>query len=297
MSSQSIIKVMIGFYVVLFFAYLFGPLMVMSITAFNTPSYPSAYPFEGFTLNWFVKLWNHRAMMDGLVNSIIIGIGVICVSVPVGLAAAIVMNQIYHRARSLYYLVTVSPVLTPGVIIGISTVIFWRDFSEMTGTRGLFYKGIMLSIFGQASFISAYCLLIIMARLQRFDRAQEEAALDLGASYPQVFWHILLPFLRPALVSAAVIAFLSSFENYNTTTFAILADKTLVTVLAGEVRQGTTPALSALAVIIIGLSLFGAIAYEVVKRREERRSARIAERAKLAERGELAPADATPQPA
>lgn len=297
MSSQSIIKVMIGFYVVLFFGYLFGPLIVMSVTAFNTPSYPSAYPFEGFTLNWFVKLWNHRAMMDGLVNSIIIGIGVICVSVPVGLAAAIVMNQIYHRARSLYYLVTVSPVLTPGVIIGISTVIFWRDFSEMTGTRGLFYKGIMLSIFGQASFISAYCLLIIMARLQRFDRAQEEAALDLGASYPQVFWHILLPFLRPALVSAAVIAFLSSFENYNTTTFAILADKTLVTVLAGEVRQGTTPALSALAVIIIGLSLLGAIAYEVVKRREERRSARIAERAKLAERGELAPGDAAPQPA
>ena len=294
MSSQSIIKVMIGFYVVLFFGYLFGPLIVMSVTAFNTPSYPSAYPFEGFTLNWFVKLWNHRAMMDGLVNSIIIGIGVICVSVPVGLAAAIVMNQIYHRARSLYYLVTVSPVLTPGVIIGISTVIFWRDFSEMTGTRGLFYKGIMLSIFGQASFISAYCLLIIMARLQRFDRAQEEAALDLGASYPQVFWHILLPFLRPALVSAAVIAFLSSFENYNTTTFAILADKTLVTVLAGEVRQGTTPALSALAVIIISLSLIGAIAYEVVKRREERRSARIAERAKLAARGELVTGEASP---
>ena len=294
MSSQSIIKVMIGFYVVLFFGYLFGPLIVMSVTAFNTPSYPSAYPFEGFTLNWFVKLWNHRAMMDGLLNSIIIGIGVICVSVPVGLAAAIVMNQIYHRARSLYYLVTVSPVLTPGVIIGISTVIFWRDFSEMTGTRGLFYKGIMLSIFGQASFISAYCLLIIMARLQRFDRAQEEAALDLGASYPQVFWHILLPFLRPALVSAAVIAFLSSFENYNTTTFAILADKTLVTVLAGEVRQGTTPALSALAVIIISLSLIGAIAYEVVKRREERRSARIAERAKLAERGELVTGEASP---
>ena len=132
----------------------------------------------------------------------------------------------------------------------------------------------MLAIFGQSSFIAAYCLLIIMARLQRFDRAQEEAALDLGASYPQVFWHILLPFLKPALFSAAVIAFLSSFENYNTTTFAILADKTLVTVLAGQVRQGTTPALSALAVIIIGISLAGAIIYEVMKRREERQSRR-----------------------
>jgi len=173
-------------------------------------------------------------------------------------------------------------------------VIFWRDFSEMTATRGIFYKGIVLAIFGQSSFIAAYCLLIISARLQRFDRAQEEAALDLGASYPQVFWHILLPFLKPALASAAVIAFLSSFENYNTTTFAILADKTLVTVLAGEVRQGTTPALSGLAVIIISASLLGAIAYEVMKRREERQSARLAEQAKRAERGELAVAVAAP---
>jgi len=288
MSSQFVIKVMIGFYVLLFFGYLFGPLLVMSVTAFNTPSYPQAYPFEIFTLDWFVKLWNHRAMMEGLVNSIIIGFGVVILSVPIGLAASIVMNQIYHRARGMYYLVTVSPVLTPGVIIGISTVIFWKDMLGLTAfTKGAFYNGITLTILGQSSFIAAYCLLIIMARLQRFDRAQEEAALDLGASYPQVFWHILLPFLKPALVSAAVIAFLSSFENYNTTTFAILADKTLVTVLAGEVRQGTTPALSALAVIIIGFTLVGAIIYEIMRRREERVAADRARAAREAERQDL----------
>src|SRR3546814_9171401 len=101
----------------------------------------------------------------------------------------------------------------------------------------------VLTVLSQASFISAYTMLIFLARLQRFDRAQEEAALDLGASHPQVFRHILLPFLRPAILSASVLAFLSSFENYNTTTFAILADKTLTTVLAGRVRQGTTPSI------------------------------------------------------
>jgi spermidine/putrescine transport system permease protein len=85
-----------------------------------------------------------------------------------------------------------------------------------------------------------------------------------------------------------VIGFLSSFENYNTTTFAILADKTLVTVLAGQVRQGTTPALSALAVIIIGISLAGAIVYEVLKRREQAKADRAQRQAKLAERGEVA---------
>jgi spermidine/putrescine transport system permease protein len=285
MRSRLVMRGMIAFYILLFFLYLFGPLLVMSVTAFNTPSYPQVLPFEGFTLDWFVKLWNDRAMMDGLKNSFIIGFGVVALAVPVGLAASIIMNQIYHRARGIFYLVTISPVLTPGVIIGISTVIFWKDVLSVTDfTKATFYKGVILAIFGQTSFISAYCLLIIMARLQRFDRAQEEAALDLGASYPQVFWHILLPFLKPALVSAAVIAFLSSFENYNTTTFAILADKTLVTVLAGQVRQGTTPALSALAVIIISISLVGALSYEVLKRREEAASERAKERAKLSER-------------
>ncbi len=289
MTSKFLMKGMIGFYIFLFFAYLFGPLIVMSITAFNTPNYPQAYPFEAFTLDWFVKLWNHRAMMEGLRNSLIIGLGVVALSVPVGLAAAIMMNQIYHRARGMFYLVTVSPVLTPGVIIGISTVIFWKDVLSLTDvTKAYFYKGVILSIFGQTSFVAAYCLLIITARLQRFDKSQEEAALDLGASYPQVFWHILLPFLKPALFSAGIIAFLSSFENYNTTTFAILADKTLVTVLAGEVRQGTTPALSALAVVIIALSLIGAIVYEVLKRREEAAAESMKERARLAERVEIA---------
>ena len=77
MNSRHVIKVMIAFYVFLFFLYLFGPLMVMSVTAFNTPNYPQAWPFEAFTLDWFVKLWNHRAMMEGLWNSIIIGLGVV----------------------------------------------------------------------------------------------------------------------------------------------------------------------------------------------------------------------------
>ena len=289
MTSKYVMKGMLAFYILIFFLYLFGPLLVMGVTAFNTPNYPQAYPIENFTLDWFTKLWNHRAMMEGLQNSLWIGLGVVAISVPVGLAASIMMRQIYHRARGLFYLVTVSPLLTPGVIIGISTVIFWKDVMSVTDvTKGIFYKGIVLSILGQSSFVAAYCLLIIMARLTRFDRSQEEAALDLGASYPQVFWHVLIPFLKPALLSASVIGFLSSFENYNTTTFAILADKTLVTVLAGEVRQGTTPVLSALAVIIITISLLGAIIYEILKRREESRAEEIKESARLAERGEAA---------
>ena len=289
MKSKTFLSAMFGFYIFLFFAYLFAPIIVMAITAFNTPNYPQAYPFEGFTLEWFTKLYNDRAMMKGLQNSFVIGFCVVALTVPIGLAASIVMTQIYRRARGLYYLVTISPLLTPGVIIGISTVIFWKDMLSVNDiTKATFYHGMVLATLGQASFISAYCMLIFMARLARFDRAQEEAALDLGASHPQVFWHILLPFMKPALLAAIVIAFLASFENYNTTTFAILADSTLVTVLAGQVRQGTTPALSALGVIIISLSLVGATTYEVLKRREQRQVGQAQQLAKTAERSEVA---------
>jgi spermidine/putrescine transport system permease protein len=182
-------------------------------------------------------------------------------------------------------------VLTPGVILGISTVIFWSDVTAWSGASGL-YNGIFLTTLGQSTFISAYCMLIFMSRLQRFDRAQEEAALDLGATRTQVFFHILLPFLKPALLSAAVLAFLSSFENYNTTTFAILADKTLTTALAGRVRQGTTPAISALAVLIIAITLIGAVIYEILRRREQARDEARAQAAAEAERRETQPAGA-----
>jgi spermidine/putrescine transport system permease protein len=272
MSARAVFRIMLGFYIAMFFGFLFGPLVVMGVTAFNMPSYPQVWPFEGFTLDWFARLFADRNLMEGLVNSFIIGAFVVALSVPLGLAGAIVMTQIYSPARSLYYLIVVSPVLTPGVIIGISTVIFWKDISEWTGAQSLF-NGLFLATLGQATFISAYCMLIFLSRLQRYDRAQEEAALDLGASRTQVFFDILLPYLRPAIFSAAVIAFLSSFENYNTTTFAILADKTLTTVLAGRVRAGTTPAISAMAVVIIGVTLAGAILYETIKRAELRREA------------------------
>jgi spermidine/putrescine transport system permease protein len=264
-------RALLGLYLLAFFGFLFGPLVVMGVTAFNTPSYPQAYPIEGFTLDWFTKLFEDDSLMYGLRNSLLIGVLVSALSVALGLAGALTMTQVYARARGLYYLVVVAPVLTPGVIIGISTVLFWKDVTAWTGLKPLF-TGFFLTVIGQSSFIASYCMLIFLSRLQRYDWAQEEAALDLGASRTQVFFDILLPFLRPAAFSAGVIAFLSSFENYNTTTFAILADKTLTTVLAGRVRQGMTPAISALAVLIVGVTLAAALAYEIASASRRRRA-------------------------
>lgn len=258
-------------YTLLFFTFLFGPLLIMSATAFNSSSFPRITPWECFTTDWFGVLVNNTRLMQGLVTSIIIGVGVVAISVPLGLAGALALSEISPRLRPMLYTVLITPVLIPGVVLGISTIVFWGHLGRSLGGgfSTLFFNGVFLTIIGQVTFIAAYAMLIFSARLQRFDPTLTEAALDLGATPGQAFRKILLPFMRPAIGSAAFLTLLASFENYNTTVFTILADNTFTTALASKVRYGTDPSLSALAVIIIAVTLIGAIVHEAYTRRGE----------------------------
>jgi spermidine/putrescine transport system permease protein len=271
MTSQRIMRVAVWAYIALFFGYLFGPLILMSLTAFNSAAFPRVSPWECFTVEWFDVLRRDEKLMTGLRHSLLIGLGVVMVSVPIGLAGALMLTQVSQRVRPIYYTIVVSPILVPGVVLGISTLIFWDRLGIMfdASYESFFYDGTFLTIIGQSTFISAYSMLVFIARLQRFDPALEEAALDLGATHVQAFRKVLLPFLKPAIGSAAVLAFLASFENYNTTVFTIVSESTLTTVLASKVRYGINPSISALAVVIVVLTLIGAVAHEVYKRREQ----------------------------
>ena len=286
MRSQHLLNFLLGLYIFVFLLYLFGPLIVMSITSFNSAEFPAVTPWECFSWRWFQNgkiaydgqhlagLASDWRLHDGLINSLIIGTGVVILAVPIGMAASIVLTQVHSRLRTIFYSISIMPVLFPGVIIGISTVVLWDRIATIGGggfISDIGRNGIFLTILGQTCFISTYCFLIFVARLQRFDQTQEEAALDLGANQTQVFFKILIPYLMPAIASSAVIAFLASFENYNTTVFSILSDQTLTTVIASKVRLGISPAISALALVIITLTIIAAIVYEVLRRREDRK--------------------------
>ncbi|MBL6933462.1 MAG: ABC transporter permease subunit, partial [Rhodospirillales bacterium] len=120
-----------------------------------------------------------------------------------------------------------------------------------------------------STFIASYCMLVFVARLQRFDIGLTEAALDLGATNVQAFRKIMLPFLKPAIASSAVLAFLASFENYNTTTFTFGKYPTLTIELAQKVRYGINPSISVLAFIIVVLTIVGALTHEIYQRRKQ----------------------------
>lgn len=278
LTSDQVLNLFVGIFLALFFLYLFLPLVYMMLVTFNDSRIPTLTPWKGFTLRWFADMWNDERMWNSVIKSVIIGFWVIVLAVPLGLAGALFMSRLRVPGQSLIYAVLVSPVLMPGVVIGLSTLIFWDTRFHIGGRW-------QLSVLGQTSFIAAYCMLIFMARLARFDRTLEEAALDLGATPAQVFRTIFVPYMRPAILSAATLAFLQSFENFNTTLFTIGNDITLTMFIAGKIRSGTTPSLNALAFVMVGFTILAGVFYEVLRRREVRAAEARVRAAQAAEIG------------
>jgi spermidine/putrescine transport system permease protein len=270
-SDNLLMKIFLGLYLVVFFGYLLGPLIIMSITGFNSPGFPRAAPWECLTFEWFEVLANDKRILNGITNSAIVGAGTVILSVVMGLAGALVLTQIWPKLRATYYTIVIAPILIPGVVLGISTLVFWDRINVMLGfsNESFLHNGLFLTILGQSTFIASYCMLVFVARLQRFDIGLTEAALDLGATNVQAFRKIMLPFLKPAIGSAAVLAFLASFENYNTTTFTFGKFPTLTIELAQKVRYGINPSISVLAFIIVVLTIVGALSHEIYQRRKQ----------------------------
>jgi spermidine/putrescine transport system permease protein len=254
-------------YLYLFLAYLLAPLIVMGGAAFNDSRFPSVYPWAGFTWTWFVELWNDTRLLNSFGNTLIVALAVVALSVPIGAAAAILINSLAGTVRNALYGLMVAPILTPGAVIGISTLLFWNTLSVPAGLH--------LSVLGQVSYIAAFVMLLVLARLQSFDRSFEEAALDLGASHAMVMRRILLPHLYPAIGAGAAIAFFQSIENFNVTLFTRGPHDTMTVYVFSKARSGITPTINALAVILIAATLLGVLAVEIRRRQAERRLAEL----------------------
>lgn len=255
-----------------FLVYMILPLVIMGGAAFNDNKLPSVYPWKGWTTRWFSDLFADQVMWTSFFNTIWVALAVVVIAVPVGTAGAILVNSVSGRLRGALYGLMVAPILMPGAVIGISTLLFWNSVGKATGSEFfLFNPGLHLSVLGQVSYIAAFVMLLVLARLQSFDPALEEAALDLGASHSTVLRRILLPHLYPAIGAGAAISFFQSIENFNVTLFTRGTSNTLTVYVFSKVRAGITPTINALALLLITITLVGAIVYELRRRARERR--------------------------
>jgi len=269
-------------YVTAFLIFLFLPLATVAVFAFNDAPYP-APPWRGFTLDWFlgseathrVGLFRDSDLLGSIWNSTIVALWVTALAVLVGTANAFLMERLQFPGKGALSMLMLAPLVIPGVILGISILAFASRLADLcTDLLGIdadfLRPGLPLVVAGQFSYIVAIATLTISARLKRFDRSLEDAALNLGASYAAVIWTITLPYLRPALIGSAAIAFLMSFENFNTTLMLVGSDPPLTIMMYGRMREGATPVLNAVSLFLMVASAI--IALTLIRRGRRRES-------------------------
>jgi spermidine/putrescine transport system permease protein len=258
-------------YIGIFLIFLFLPLVTVAVFAFNDAPYP-APPWHGFTWDWFfgnessgrIGLLHDEELLGSILTSGVVALWVTGLSVAIGTANAFLMERCRFPGRDALSVVMLVPLVIPGVILGISILAFASRLAELADDLwgwdlDFLRPGLPLVVLGQLSYIAAIATLTISARLKRFDRTLEEAALNLGASRAAVLWHITLPYLRPAMIGSGVIAFLMSFENFNTTLMLVGADTPLTILMYGRMREGATPVLNAVSLFLMVVSALLAV--------------------------------------
>jgi len=249
-------------YVLLFFAFLLMPLVAISVLAFNDSDFISL-PWNGFTLDWFFSATDERyglfadeELLTSIYTSLSTGFFVAVLSTLVGTLAALLFEEEQFRLKGLLYFLALAPLVIPGVILGISILLTataaGNHIEESFGLDvELFRPSYWLVILGQFSFAATYVMLLVTARLKKFDRTLEEAALSLKATRLEAIGYVTIPFLRPAIIGAFVVAFILSFSNINTTIFLIGSDPTLPIDLYSRIRFSSTPVLNAVSFMVV----------------------------------------------
>jgi spermidine/putrescine transport system permease protein len=248
---------------IVFLAFLFLPLIVVAVFAFNNAPYP-APPWRGFTLDWFLGnastgrtgLFQDAELLGSIATSGIVACWVTLLSVLVGTSNAFLLERGRFRGKQVLSLVMLAPLVIPGVILGISILAFASRLADLADNLlgwdlDVLRPGLTLVVLGQFSYLATISTLTIAARLRRFDRTLEEAALNLGATRAAVLRTILLPYLRPALFGSAAISFLMSFADFNTTLMLVGADSPLTVMMYGRMREGATPVLNAVSLFLM----------------------------------------------
>ncbi len=259
-------------YVFAFFVFMAAPLVAAGSFAFNDSLFPSL-PWQGFTFDWFFNdtepklgMFHDRRLLRGLYYSFVIATCVSILSVFVGTCNSFLFVRCQFPGKDFFYILMVLPLVIPGVILGISILLLASSLAnglEETLSLELEFlrPGIILVVLGQFSFITTITSLVIIARLRKFDDSMEEAAFNLGASRVRVLRTITLPFLFPAMAAAGIVAFLVSFENFNTTLFLVGSEAPLtITMYDRMVKVGSTPVLNAVSFfLMVGSALLALI--------------------------------------
>jgi spermidine/putrescine transport system permease protein len=248
---------------VLVVVFLYAPIVILLIFSFNNSDIP-AFPLSGFTFHWYREFASNSDLRGALETSAIVASLSSLGAVVLGVMASLALTRRAFRGKSAASALLLSPLVIPYVVFGISLLLLFHQLGVQ--------RGLLTVVIGHIVISLPYTILVIVPRLEQIDSSLEEAAYDLGASRLRTFRSITLPLILPAVVSAFLIAFTTSFDEYAVASFVIGTRVTFPIYLYSALRfPSQLPQVIAVAVCVLLVSLVVVIGAEIGRRTAERR--------------------------
>jgi spermidine/putrescine transport system permease protein len=233
-------------YAAFVFAFIYLPIVVLIAYSFNRDGV-GGFPPRHFTMDWYRQLFADSAIWDAVLNSLIVAAASVVLALTLGLLAALALDRASFPGKALFRRLVLLPLILPGIITGLSLLMF------------AVFIGLPLSLLtvflGHGTALISVATTELFAGLQKMDRTEEEASLDLGATPWQTFWRITLSNLKLSLIAAGLLIFTLSMDEIAVTFFLIGRDNTLPLEIWGRLRRGITPEINAISTLIFAVSV------------------------------------------
>lgn len=237
----------LGAYAALAYAFLHAPLLVLAVFSFNSSRFTA---WESFSFEWYRKALSDPQLLESAVNSVIIAVLATVLATVTGTLAA---YGLWKRGSAWLSGSLYLSLVTPEIVTGVALLAFYQGLFRYLNL----HLGMSTVVLAHVAFSIAYVVIVVMARLRTMDGSLEEAALDLGATELTAFRRVTLPMLAPGIISAALLVFTLSFDDFVITSLVAGVDsETLPMVIYATARRGISPVLNAVStLIVIGLGV------------------------------------------
>jgi spermidine/putrescine transport system permease protein len=258
-NGRRALRVFFGLLVV----FLYAPIAILLIFSFNDSELPS-FPLSGFTLRWYHQFLTNPDLRAAVETSAVVAAVSSIGAVILGVLASVALVRRRFAGKAAVSALLLSPLVIPYVVFGISLLLFFHAVGIP--------RSILTVVIGHIVISLPYTVLVLVPRLDQIDVTLEEAAYDLGAGRLRTFRSIVLPLILPAVVSAFLIAFTTSFDEYAVASFVVGTRATFPIYLYGALRfPSRLPQVIAVAVVVMIISLAVVVSAEVGRRMAERR--------------------------
>jgi spermidine/putrescine transport system permease protein len=245
----------------LMIVFLYLPIAVLFVFSFSTNT-TLRFPIEGYTTGWYGEIFENKQLLAAARNSLVVGFLAATVATGLGLAAGIAVVRLRFAGRGLLLALAGAPLVVPFIMLAVALFLL---FNLLEVPRSIFTIAA-----GHSVIALPYATLILVSSLIGLDPALEDAAMDLGASYPTTLRRVVLPLLGPSLLSAWLTCFIVSFDEVALAVFLAGGDQTFPVFLYGQLRFAQTlPVMIAMAVLLmLGTVALTLVAFMVRARSE-----------------------------